>query len=44
MRGGKEGGAQFIWISKERQGLGVWGVGEDTEDKDKWALMVGLWA
>lgn len=20
------------------------GVGEDTEDKDKWALMVGLWA
>lgn len=44
MRGGKEGGVQFIWISKERRGTGVWGVGEDTEDKDKWALMVGLWA
>lgn len=25
VRGGKEGGAQFIWISKERQGDG--GVG-----------------
>lgn len=45
VRGGKEGGVQFIWISKERQGGGgVGGVGEDTEDKDKWALMVGLWA
>lgn len=37
-------GAIYLDLKGEAGGAGVWKVGEDTEDKDKWALMVGLWA
>lgn len=54
MDGGRRGGAEsegwergrgaiYLDLKGEAGGRG-WGVGEDTEDKDKWALMVGLWA
>lgn len=38
---GCERGRSAIYLELKGEAAGV---GEDTEDKDKWALMVGLWA